>query len=59
MRVNLSVLDIDVDTQRNTYEVFVFNWFSESSGMDKSLLRVKYDVLRGAELEVFGVRLIK
>ena len=59
MKINLSVLDIDVNTDKNSYEVFVFNWFCESSGMDKSLLRVKYSAYVGYELEVFGLCLIK
>lgn len=59
MKVNLSVLDIDMDTEYHSYEVLLFNVYSFTSKSERTLLRFKYSVVGGFELDLFGFRLIK
>lgn len=58
MKVNISLLDVDVDTENHSYEVFFLNGYDRSTQKDKSVLRVKYSPLRGIELEIFGYVLL-
>lgn len=59
MKINVSVLDFDINTDVGEYEVFFFNGYDATSKLDKSVLRVKYSTLYGVELEVFGYVLLK
>ena len=59
MKINVSVLDFDINTDAGEYEVFFLNGYDSTSKLDKSVLRVKYSTLYGVELEVFGYVLLK
>lgn len=61
MKINISLLDVDINTEMNEYEVFILNGYSNNPNnkVDKSILRVKYSALSGIELEVFGYVLLK
>lgn len=59
MKINVSVLDFDINTDVGEYEVFFLNGYDATSKLDKSVLRVKYSALYGVELEVVGYVLLK
>lgn len=59
MKINVSVLDFDINTDVGEYEVFLLNGYDATYKLDKSVLRVKYSALYGVELEVFGYVLLK
>jgi hypothetical protein len=59
MNIRFSLLDLDINTNLNTYGLFLGNWMTiDKTGRvaseDKSVLRVEYSVITGWELEVFG-----
>lgn len=57
MKINISLLDVDINTESGEYEVFFLNGYNKT--LDKSVLRFKYSHLLGVELEVLGYVLLK